>query len=434
MISTDIGEWASLPRTPLSIDHMLKTGSQLNEKSLLLSSLFLKNELAIRLARTLVEFEALPPKLLSNKPIQRLLELHKESFSEITSFSSLLPSSIISQANEVIRDSGKFLQGTLPPAHSWAADLSDIAHTPEEMRVLVDQESKFVEVLTRIKARHRADPVFLSLGLHQFRGSVPSFIAQEATQDLLDSFNRGRIGQRLLIGQHVALATAFRSGELSNKRIGIIDTQTDVVAVIEEAWERAKLVAMRQYQCVMPELEFRTPKNNPRPHFVYIPTILHHIVYELLKNSIRATIETRGLNAKPYPSIRIVISSGKEDMIIKIADLGGGVGRSEFDNLQGYMQRGTGTEAIEFGYDQAVGLLESLDTASPRDNFTYGLGVTSSLGVGIPLSRLYAEYLGGSLEILSMEGFGTDAFIHLNKISNVVEQLGMANPFEARSL
>ena len=30
-------------------------------------------------------------------------------------------------------------------------------------------------------------------------------------------------------------------------------------------------------------------------------------------------------------------------------------------------------------------------------------------GCGLPLSRLYAEYFGGGLDIKSMEGFGTDA-------------------------
>lgn len=34
-------------------------------------------------------------------------------------------------------------------------------------------------------------------------------------------------------------------------------------------------------------------------------------------------------------------------------------------------------------------------------------------GMGLPLSRLYARYLSGSLKLRPMEGYGTDAYIHL---------------------
>ncbi|CAE7940386.1 Pdk4, partial [Symbiodinium sp. KB8] len=37
-------------------------------------------------------------------------------------------------------------------------------------------------------------------------------------------------------------------------------------------------------------------------------------------------------------------------------------------------------------------------------------------GVGLPLSRLYAQYLGGSLHLMSMPGEGTTAFLHLKRL------------------
>ena len=43
-------------------------------------------------------------------------------------------------------------------------------------------------------------------------------------------------------------------------------------------------------------------------------------------------------------------------------------------------------------------------------------------GYGIPLSRLYARYLGGDLMLQSVEGFGTDAYIYLKSgIADAVE-------------
>ena len=54
---------------------------------------------------------------------------------------------------------------------------------------------------------------------------------------------------------------------------------------------------------------------------------------------------------------------------------------------------------------------------------TGGLLRVAGLGYGLPISRGYARYFGGDLNIMSMEGFGTDAFLHLPRLSNRAEPL-----------
>ena len=44
-------------------------------------------------------------------------------------------------------------------------------------------------------------------------------------------------------------------------------------------------------------------------------------------------------------------------------------------------------------------------------------------GYGLPISRLYARYFGGDLQVVSMEGYGTDVYLHLNRLGNVQEPL-----------
>merc|ERR1719409_477152 len=44
-------------------------------------------------------------------------------------------------------------------------------------------------------------------------------------------------------------------------------------------------------------------------------------------------------------------------------------------------------------------------------------------GVGMPLSRLYAEYFGGTMDVKSMESYGTDAYLHLNRLGYECENL-----------
>jgi hypothetical protein len=55
------------------------------------------------------------------------------------------------------------------------------------------------------------------------------------------------------------------------------------------------------------------------------------------------------------------------------------------------------------------------------------VGEGISLG-GVQLSRsddlpLASRYFGGDMSIMSMEGYGTDAFVHLSRLGNHVEPL-----------
>ena len=49
--------------------------------------------------------------------------------------------------------------------------------------------------------------------------------------------------------------------------------------------------------------------------------------------------------------------------------------------------------------------------------------VVCQLGYGLPISRAYARYFGGDLNLMSMEGYGTDAFLHLPRLGNRDEPL-----------
>jgi signal transduction histidine kinase len=37
-----------------------------------------------------------------------------------------------------------------------------------------------------------------------------------------------------------------------------------------------------------------------------------------------------------------------------------------------------------------------------------------SLGIGLPMARVYANYWGGSLSLYSMNGYGTDVYITIS--------------------
>ncbi|CAG8842186.1 30791_t:CDS:1, partial [Racocetra persica] len=45
------------------------------------------------------------------------------------------------------------------------------------------------------------------------------------------------------------------------------------------------------------------------------------------------------------------------------------------------------------------------------------------LGIGLPMSKVYAEYWGGGLNLYSMDGYGVDAYVKITKLGNRTENL-----------
>ena len=42
---------------------------------------------------------------------------------------------------------------------------------------------------------------------------------------------------------------------------------------------------------------------------------------------------------------------------------------------------------------------------------------------GLPISKLYAQYFGGDIQILTFKGIGTDTIIYLNKLLDNQEKI-----------
>lgn len=84
-------------------------------------------------------------------------------------------------------------------------------------------------------------------------------------------------------------------------------------------------------------VHFKTELEKGEPiRIVYVPSHLYHILFELFKNSMRAVMETHQ-DSGNIPPIKVTIVKGKEDISVKITDRGGGIARSQVDQLFKYM-------------------------------------------------------------------------------------------------
>ncbi|KAI0761094.1 mitochondrial branched-chain alpha-ketoacid dehydrogenase kinase-domain-containing protein [Irpex lacteus] len=213
-----------------------------------------------------------------------------------------------------------------------------------------------------IKKRHDPTVTTVAQGVLEWKRSRNARNINLDVQHWLDRFYLSRIGIRFLIGQHVALNTL----------------QPHPIMLGSFAHDR-------------PLLPLR-------------PRHLSHIVFELLKNSLRAVVERYGPeNEDHFPPIKVIVVEGKEDITIKISDEGEASPAARFHS---------------FGRTCTPPWRVRISGRFPGQRFNAPMA-----GFGYGCHCQIARYFGGDLRLISMDGFGTDVYIHLNKLSSSAEPL-----------
>lgn len=172
--------------------------------------------------------------------------------------------------------------------------------------------------------------------------------------------------------------------------------------------------------------------------FPYILSHLEYIVGELLRNSIQAVVERedRQPTTSPPPPIEVTICEAPQHVIIRVSDQGGGISREILPHLWSFSKGPRSQMRLEnlTHVPKMAATLQEIKhpaAATPTSNTRHRSSLSSlssrppnlRLGMGLPLSRIYAEYWAGSLELQSLQGYGVDAFLQISKLGNKNEQL-----------
>ncbi|XP_069617636.1 pyruvate dehydrogenase kinase, isozyme 3 [Ranitomeya imitator] len=351
-VPNQIEYYSKFSPSPLSIKQFLDFGrNNACEKT---SYLFLRKELPVRLANTLKEVNLLPENLLQRPSVKLVRSWYMQSFLEVLEYEN---------------------------------------KSPDDPDVLYD----FLNILIQVRNRHNDVVPTMAQGVIEYKekyGFDP-FVSSNI-QYFLDRFYTNRISFRMLINQH----TLLFGGDINPahpKHIGSIDPSCNVPEVVKDAYDTAKMLC-EQYYLAAPELrieEFNAKAPGRPLQVVYVPSHLFHMLFELFKNSMRATVEQHEGRTEALPPVKTLVTLGKEDLSIKISDQGGGVPLRKIDRLFNYMY-----------------------STAPRPSLEPSRAVPlAGFGYGLPISRLYARYFQGDLKLYSMEGVGTDAVIYLKAVS-----------------
>lgn len=344
--------------TPLTVRDLYNHGADARRspgEARLASARWLHRELPIRLAHRVRELEELPLGLANMPSVEEVREMYQRSFAEIVS-------------------------------------------TPEPE--VTSDDDKFAELLSCIRKRHESVVKLVARGVLELKESHGQCASHYGIRSFLDSFYMSRIGIRVLISHHLSLR------ENHKDMYGIINHKCTPALLAQDAINATRSLAYQHYG----EAPDVYVMGNTGLHFPYVDSHMFLCLFELLKNSLRATIETHR-DADKLPPVRLIIADGVEDVTIKISDEGGGFRRSEMDRVWTYLFTTANLSAQQ--------LLESEDRSAHCNR----PDPIAGFGYGLPLSRLYARYWGGELSLTSMEGYGTDAYLHLSKLGNKRECL-----------
>ncbi|KAJ5881530.1 uncharacterized protein N7529_000202 [Penicillium soppii] len=411
-----IRHYASFPATGVSLRQMVQFGDRPSTGTLFRASQFLSEELPIRLAHRVQDLGELPDGLSEMPSIKKVQDWYAQSFEEIIALPRptltqevkqrlLRPGRINGGVSKILSETtqnpsvreGQYRSSVTAgncnginkaPAASgrrYFFPADDRGDWPPELN---DYNQRFAKTLQQIKRRHDGVVTTVAQGILEWKRVRQRMQIDSTIQSFLDRFYMSRIGIRMLIGQHIALTE--QTHVKHPNYVGIICTKTNVRDIALEAIENARFVCEDYYGL------FEAPKVQlvckEDLNFMYVPGHLSHMLFETLKNSLRAVVEQHGADKDDFPVTKVIVAEGREDITIKISDEGGGIPRSSIPLVWTYMYT-------------TVEQTPNLDPDFDKNDFKAPM---AGFGYGLPISRLYARYFGGDLKLISMEGYGTD--------------------------
>ncbi|KAH0432823.1 hypothetical protein CcaCcLH18_06214 [Colletotrichum camelliae] len=373
-------------------------GRSLTESRLLSSANYVRTELPTRIAHRIRDLEQLPYVVVENPHIKEVYELYQRAF--------------------------------------------DTFRKVKEIKSLEDNE-RFCKIISGMLKAHLTVIPKLSMGILESRGLMDA----EDLDKFMNTILRSRISRRVIAEQHLALTETYHSPWFSpgaklneSEFIGEIFIKCIARDVIERCSNAVEALARSTYgrDVEVPEIKV---VGHLEASFPYILSHLEYIIGELLRNSVQAVIERRQRSKNqsgPLPPIEVTICEAQQHVIIRISDQGGGIPRDELPFLWSF-SKGPQSERRLENLGRVPKLAATMQELHVTDELgradlktpNYGSSLSSMttrppnlrLGMGLPLSRVYAEYWAGNLELHSLEGYGVDAFLQISKLGNKNEQL-----------
>jgi len=323
---------------------------------LLKSSQYLHKELPRRIARRVKDFQSLPYVVLINPTMQEVYELYLRAFHRLSRFPAITK---------------------------------------------IEDEKLYSEMLSELLDDHKNVVTSLARAFHETKEIVPYEVLGLLTERTLTS----RLGIRLLAEHHLGLH------HRRENYIGVIALEMSPKKIIEKCVHQCKAMCEHRYG-YSPTVYV---DGHTKAKFPHLPVPIEYILQELIKNSMKATVLHHQDNPAAMPPIEVTICINESNFMLRISDRGGGIPDSRTADIFKYSF--STTEEDNNTELQTGGAFDGLMRAANSHGVI--AGTLSGYGFGLPSSLAYAKFLGGSLSVIPMDGFGTDVFLKLSRINKL---------------
>ncbi|KAG6017219.1 hypothetical protein E4U54_008010 [Claviceps lovelessii] len=393
-----LDEWVAREARPISLRQLMVFGRSLTESRLIRSANYVRTELPARAAHRLRDMQQLPYVVVTNPHIKEVYDLYYNAFDQFRKI--------------------------------------------KEIKTLEDNE-KLCDIISHNLKVHLTVIPKLAMGILECGG----LMTPQDLDKFMNTILRSRISRRVIAEQHLSLTETFNSSHFSpgamlseSDFIGEVFIRCSARDVIERCAKAVTALARSTNgsDVLVPEINI---VGHLDASFPYILGHIEYIVGELLRNAVQAVIDRhqKQTTSDPPPPIEVTICEAQEHVIFRISDRGGGIPRAQLPYLWSFSKGPNSQHQLEnlgqvprmAATMQELHIQDELGRVDLKTPAVYQNSLSSlssrppnlRLGMGLPLSRVYAEYWAGSLNLHSLEGYGVDVFLQISRLGNKNEQL-----------
>ena len=370
---------------------MMYSGVTEDDSHLINSSAYLRKELPIRLAHLIKEFRNLPFIVACSPQILEIHERYIKAFRNFEVFQSEIKD---------FHGEEKFTQLVRETMLMNKDILAMLAEGFRDSRRYIKQEEEISKYLNRILIARLATRLLCE---HHIELHKQAKNHDQKSQDANSSDSASSDSGSSSSSDSSYDKQMSRPG---SDWVGIINKNFSPKKLIENSAKLVTSLCVNKYG-VSPKVKI---DGHIGATFPYISLPLEYILPEVLKNSFRSTVEhSRYVNNPSIPDVSVTIAINEKDFVLRIRDRGGGIPHEYVSRVFDYHFTTSKENSQEFGENDGFNAI---------CNTNHGLSVMHGYGFGLPTSKAYAEYLGGSITFETLQGIGTDFYLRFSLFEN----------------